>query len=1199
MWKKIVLFEIRYQMRQPLFMLSALVFFALAVALASSDIGTAVGDSPGTALRNAPIVIVRLMPILSLLGLFVMTAFVASSALRDFQRRSEMLFFTKPLGRAEYSLGRFTGSMVVSLLVLVAAVLGLYVASFMPWQPAGRLGPTTLGPYLFGTATIIVPNLLIMGGLFFALALWSRRLTVTYLCVVFFIGMQDLIEVLALEMENRFVGSLLEPSGIVAIETLIRYWTIAEQNSRMPELGGALLANRLLWLASAALVLGLSLARFSFTERERRGKAKPVQDERDGLALPKLGTVELPQVRRRFTGIWRLMFRQTRIELSNVVLSPAFLTLLAIGLMFIVAFGFGIGAQDGLPSYPLTHLMLQAIGLGVRLTLVLILALYAGELVFNSRELKLSEVYDALPVANGVLIGAKLLSLLAITGVFLGVSTAATVLMQLAKGYDSLEPGLYVKGLAVLAWPLVPLMVLALCLFALSGRKLLGLLGVALVLILKFTLPRLGLENHLYLYSGHPPLTYTDLNGYGHHAQPFLWHMAYWSFGALIVLAVTFLFWPRGTERSLAARAAIAHRRLTRPVLAMFVAGSLGMVGVGTWIFHNTSVRNEYLDRRSIPKKLADYERAYAQYGELPLPRITDVYAEVDIFPEARQVEIRGRYRLENTGPGAIRTLPITRSPRWVEGVLRVHGGVSFDGFELPEHKVIVDDDRVGFYVFELEKPLESGEAMDLAFTVSVDHSGFRNRRHNDLIVEDGTFFSNRNFFPFIGYSESNQLLNPLERQKRGMSPVRRAADRDDEGAHGRNYLHADWIRFESIVSTAADQVAVAPGNLEKQWVEGERRFFHYKTSAPVVNLLPFLSGEYQVRRDRWQGVELEIYYHHGFNIDRFMETTKETLAYMSESFGPYPHDQLRIVEIPRYHGGVAFAFAQTIAYSETWAFTADLEGAELDWLTGVLAHEVAHQWWNHQVVPADVQGATLIAETLAQYSAMMVLERMYGPQTVRHFLKFHLDKYLQRRGKEQVREMPLDRVENQGYVHYSKGSLVLYNLKDLVGEETINGALRAFLDSTRFQGPPYADSRELLSFLRRAVPEEQAHWIDEAFETITLFDQRVVDAGYRELPDGTFVVEMETSSTKLRDDGFGTTEEVAMDDWVDIGVFGEPSEGEEESVLLLEKRRLQSRDGQFSLIVDQRPVRAGIDPYNKLIDRNSGDNVRTLTERP
>ena len=68
-----------------------------------------------------------------------------------------------------------------------------------------------------------------------------------------------------------------------------------------------------------------------------------------------------------------------------------------------------------------------------------------------------------------------------------------------------------------------------------------------------------------------------------------------------------------------------------------------------------------------------------------------------------------------------------------------------------------------------------------------------------------------------------------------------------------------------------------------------------------------------------------------------------------------------------------------------------------------------------------------MIVESLAQYSALMVMEKEYGREHMRRFLKYELDRYLRGRGGELIEELPLMRVENQPYIHYRKGSLVFY----------------------------------------------------------------------------------------------------------------------------------------------------------------------------
>ena len=90
----------------------------------------------------------------------------------------------------------------------------------------------------------------------------------------------------------------------------------------------------------------------------------------------------------------------------------------------------------------------------------------------------------------------------------------------------------------------------------------------------------------------------------------------------------------------------------------------VAFVGLGGWIYYNTNVLNEYLPSDVLLDRQANYEKRYRQYQDLPQPRIVDVRADVDIFPEERRVQIRGHYRLVNKHDAPISELHVSMSPR-------------------------------------------------------------------------------------------------------------------------------------------------------------------------------------------------------------------------------------------------------------------------------------------------------------------------------------------------------------------------------------------------------------------------------------------------------------------------------------------------------------------------------------------------------
>ncbi|MEO1254172.1 MAG: M1 family aminopeptidase, partial [Bacteroidota bacterium] len=335
------------------------------------------------------------------------------------------------------------------------------------------------------------------------------------------------------------------------------------------------------------------------------------------------------------------------------------------------------------------------------------------------------------------------------------------------------------------------------------------------------------------------------------------------------------------------------------------------------------------------------------------------------------------------------------------------------------------------------------------------------------------------------------------------------------------------------------------------------------------------------------------------------------------ENFSPYQHSQVRIIEFPRGRVNYAQSFANTIPFSEGLGFIAQVDDNDedgVDYPFAVTAHEVAHQWWAHQVIGADVQGATLMSESMSEYGALKVLEKEYGAQQMRVFLKKALDRYLEGRSTERLKEKPLIFNENQQYIHYNKGSLVLYALSDYLGESVFNGAMSRYIDSVAFQEPPYTTSLEYMDVVRSVTPDSLSYLIKDMMETITLYNNKVTDASYKMRGDGKYEVTLKALVTKYRADEKGKrvftdgdgdslvyqvegrrkpTISLPLADWVEVGVFTEKEvDGQMKEVpLYLEKRQFKKIKNEITLIVDEKPTSVGIDPYNKLIDVVSNDN--------
>ncbi|MEL7004202.1 MAG: M1 family aminopeptidase, partial [Bacteroidota bacterium] len=487
---------------------------------------------------------------------------------------------------------------------------------------------------------------------------------------------------------------------------------------------------------------------------------------------------------------------------------------------------------------------------------------------------------------------------------------------------------------------------------------------------------------------------------------------------------------------------------------------------------------------------------------------------------------------------------------------------------------------------------------------------GFVEGSPNNSVVFNGTFFNSTDF-PTFGYNGGFEIVSDNDRKDHDLLPRERSMERDNPVGLAQGALGDDarGIMFEITVSTDSSQVAIAPGYLQKEWLEGDRRYFNYKMDVPMENFYNIISARYEVMRDKTiipldsgeREISLEIYYHEGheYNLERMMKSMKKSFAYFSEVFSPYQYRQMRILEFPRY-ASFAQSFANTVPFSEGIGFMLEIkEEDDVDVAFYVTAHELGHQWWAHQVMPANVKGGTMIIETLAQYSALMVMKHEYEMIHMKEFLKEEMNRYLTGRALEQKKELPLALVENQQYIHYGKGAVNMFALQDYISEDSVNAALKRFIrDWKDFEtNNRYSTTNDLLGYFKEVTPDSLQYVISDLFEQIVLFENKVDLASYEEQSNDKWLVELEVSSKKIVADTLGAENNVGVNDWIDIGVYGTDDEGEEK-LLYLKKHKIDQEKMTVKVEVDEKPTKAGIDPINKLIDRNPDDNTKVLSEK-
>ncbi|MBX3480541.1 MAG: ABC transporter permease [Caulobacter sp.] len=1211
MFFKIASFEFRYQIKNPVFWVASIIFFLLtfgSVVIDQIQIG-----GGGAIHKNAPFAIAQTHLIWTMFFMFVSTAFVANVIVRDDETGFGGILRSTSIRRFDYLYGRFTGAVLAAALAFLVVPLGIVIGSFMPWVDRETLGPLTLEPFLFSYFVIALPNILLTSALFFVLATTTRSMMWTYVGVIAFLVLWTISNILTRKPELREIAAHWEPLGFAAFFLTTKYWTAADRNALVPAVEGVLLFNRVFALVLTAGVLSLPMLLFRFTPGKLSGKrarqarlaaaaATKPSDDRPALALQ-----ALPKPTFGWATGWAQLMKRTRLDMGQVFGSPAYLVLLAIGLFNALGGLWGATEDTGYGGavYPLTRVLIPALLGSFSIIPMIIAVYYAGELVWREREKKTHEIIDASPVPDWAFVAPKTLAIFLVLVSTLLISVAAAILIQAFKGYTHFELGKWVL------WYVLPqavdcmlMAVLAVFIQAISPHKFVGWGLMVIYLISTMTLGNLGLDHILYNYDSIPsdggfgtPLS--DINGLGKFWIGAWTARTYWSLAAILLLVLSWGLWRRGAEQRLWPRLRRLPHRLNSGAGLFFGATLLATVAVGGWIYLNTNVWNEYRTAIDDDKWTADYEKVLIvqrHYDKVPQPRIQSMKLDVDLRPHQPSMVVTGDYVLKNMTDQPLREVHVR-----FDRDLKVKG-LSIQGAR-PKETL----DRFNYRIFTFDIPMAPGETRTMSFITERAQKGFKNSGNEKRIVDNGTFINSAEFAPALGIWPGDGLQDRAKRRKYGLNPDQPIAPLGDVASRQFNYLRhdADFMRADITVTTAADQTPIAPGKrVSDQIIDtptGKRRKARFITEAPVLPFFSIQSARYAVSRENYKGVELEVYYDpaHAWNIDRMKAAMKAALDYYQTNFSPYQFDHLRFIEFPDY-AQFAQAFAGTMPWSEGLFFISDYSDPEkIDMVTYVGAHEIGHQWWAHQVVGADQEGVTLLSETMAQYSSLRVMKKLYGEDQIRKFLKFELDSYLRARGGQPIDEKPLNRVEpSQGYVHYRKGSLVMYRLAEEIGEDKVNHALQLFLQQHAFKGAPYPISSDLIALFRAEAPADKQDLITDLFEKITLYDVKVASSAVTARKDGKFDVSITVEARKLYADGKGKETKAPMNEMLDIGVFtakpGDKGFGKDK-VLVLQRRPIKSGKQTLTFTVDKRPTFVGVDPYNILIDRNSDDNVAKI----
>lgn len=1184
MFKEVFLFEIRYRLNRP----ATYIYFALVLVLTLLAFGWTgglqFGGDIGKIKQNASVVIYNIATIFSIIPcLFIASAVMGVPILRDFEHKMESLIFTTNIDKASYLLGRFLGSFVILLLISTGFIWGGLLGSLIGSSDASRFLPITIGQFAKPWLDIIVFNLFSFSCLFFALGALTRKMLFIYLQAIVLIAIYAVITTLAGDIENMRKAALLDPFANYTVSAVTRYWTVAEKNTLTVPLSGLLLINRLIWTAAGLLLFAIAFATFRFRS-VYTGLWKKRIFQKEKITPP--DTRPIPFANPSYdTVTW---FRQAgilaRLYFKEIFRSVPFIGIAIVGLLMIAMDAAYASSWYGQELYPLSSMIAEFIASEVMLVIIIMTLFYSGELIWKEKEIRFSQIYDALPTSYAVPIVSKYLAMAAIILVYVLLLIPVGMLVQLGKGFTFIEPVVYLKVLMLRVFvPMLVYTAITMFLQSLFSNKFIGYAASILFYIYIIFTNKLKIFENLLIPNSGSTGPYSDMNGFAAELEKFWVLKLFWFSVSGLLLLIAVLAYQRGTDTSLRTRLAQARLRFGRAQGIFGTLCLLAALALGIYYSINTRVWNRYHDPETDKDQQAHYEKELKPpYGRVLQPSVIAVKGRVDLMPENGGLRVNATVVLKNLLHVPVGQL-LVQEPN--DDLLKY----SRLTFSAPS-KLVKAYPNYRFKVYRLNTPLQPGDSLTMQVAGERKAHGFVSDNANTSYVNNGTFINNGDFMPSLGYSRDAELSDTEDRKKRGLKEQEGLPPRSDTTARQFNLFgQRGRTRLELEISTAPDQIAIAPGYLERRWTENGRACFAYKMDKPIFNFFNIISGRYMIKRDRWHNVNLEIYYHkdHPFNVAEMMNSLKHGLAYDEQNFSPFLYRQMRIIEYPKYRS-FAQSFPNTVPFSEGIGFLFRHVPDKLDMSYYVTAHELGHQWWGHQVCEANTVGNQMFSESLAQYSALMLLKRTLTTEELRRYLKYELDGYLSGRSSEKKIEHPLDQTDNQAYIHYQKGSLAFFAMQDYIGEDKMNQALRRLI-ANYGSSDRYPTSDVLTGYIKEVTPDSLKYVVDDLYSKITLFENRVVSPTAKKV-NGGYEVTIPVQTIKYYADRSGNEKPVPIKDYIDIGVFGLING--KERLIYLKREKFTAAQTTIKVTLKDKPERAGIDPIYKLVDRNTDDNT-------
>ncbi len=1050
-------FEVKTWLKSPLFYFLTVCFFLFSLI---TMLGTGgYFDEPSVSREtlpylNSPYALSFMSFLFTKLLLFLVAIFAGFSLYRDYNSKTHAIMYAFPMPKAHYLYGKLSSSLFILLLICLITFLGILIGEYLLGTENPKIGTHTPFAYLSALGIYLVPTILTIGTFVFVAVGWSRNIFAAFIIAMAFVLLQLLLENILFGQKELL--ALLDPFGQYAFQLATENWGIKQQNSTALPIGYLVLFNRIFWGLLAAAAFFIFQKKFDFQYNsiwqfsERKGaKQEAVKTNKHRHTGMDYDVPLSFSTSARFGALLRLM----RYDFHSIITNWMFLLLCLLGGAVIFFIQLRVSNTGEFNLLPLTRIFIGAPLSIYSLIIILSTFLFSGFLSNRAKQHQMNLIMDATPIKNWQMIASKVGAITLVQVLQLLLFLLISVGMQVINGYYNFELGLYGMSLFVLLLPMLFVWNLTShFVHALFPNLFLGLFLLACLWLGGQSLENIGIHTNLLKYNLLPVIEYSDFNGYGSQLKGNLLLTAYWLAFGLFLFIGTIVLVNRGSLSAIKDRYHLSKSRINGFTMGMGLLFLSIFLGLG-WTIHKEEAKS-VLHNSNLNTTLSEYKNTWEQFANLPSLKIRNIDLQIDIYPEKKDFTASGTYTLINDSDALIDTVLIRTGFDEITR-LKWQGGA----------ELLKEDKAMKSYLYKLGTPLAPHDSVLLHFDISSTKNTLFTRNSN--VLSNGTYIK-QDILPRLGYQFIEHEL-PLT----------------DSLACQNSYFHrdADLVNIRTRISTSAAQTAIAPGQLIARNTKDGRNHFEYRSPKPVKLNFSFQAADFELLSEDYEDVQLQVFHQKGHqqNTPQMLAGLKAALDYNTSLFGKYPYEQIRIVEFPHTEGSYsATLMANNVPTSEV-LFNINMAAMKdkIKLPFYVMAHELTHEWFGNQVMPADAKGAKMLTESITEYLTLRIYQEQFGEEMATRFLEVQKNRYLRGKRQEQGTEQPLYKVaDHQEYIAYGKGAIALHTIAEAMGKQNFNAVLQQYV-ATYKAHTIYPTSVDFIELLKANTDFETHQLID------------------------------------------------------------------------------------------------------------------------